>query len=268
MSDQSTQTETVETVSPKLSVADRKALAREAFVPNADPTEVAALFGNVPNGREYLDVVYSENVTRVTLAAIAEGEAAELAEVLAPYATLRETVEKAMTAAGVSSKSAREVDPIAARAALVNRLAELTAIADHLVTSAQWVTDLANAIDPGDLTDDEKATVAAATVADDSAVAKLTARIANVVEKAPRATSGDGTRERATVAHADYPEGTTLAAKGDPSKTCGVMRDANGVTYYAVRNADGSLSTFKSISSAAKHLAGGERNGWTYFEKV
>jgi hypothetical protein len=263
MSDQSTQTETTETVSPKLSVADRKALASAAFVPDADPTEVAALFGNVPNGREYLDVVYSSNVTRETMGAIESGNAANLAEVLAPYATLRETVEKAMTAAGVSSKSAREVDPIAARAALVNRLAELTAIADHLVTSAQWVTDLADAIDPGDLTDDEKATVAAATVADDSAVAKLTTRIAAAVEKTPRATSGDGTRERATVAHADYPVGTTLTAKGDPSKVATVIAGADGKVAYQVGS-----DTFKSISSAAKALAGGERNGWTYFEVV
>lgn len=260
---ESTETTVAEVV--KVSVADRKTLASNAFVVGADPVAVAALFANVPNGREFVDVCYSANVTRETLAAVADDDAANIAERIAPYAELRESVLAAMTVAGVTTKTERVIDPVAVRAALIERAATLGAIMSHLATAGEWVSDLLGEIEIDSPSAEEETALTSGIVPEK--VAALTTRLATLIEKAPKSADGStGTRE--TQDHsADAAKlviGYVLVAKGDESKTAEVIGAVNdkgrGPGAFLVNG-----EKVDSISTAASRLAGGERNGWTYF---
>lgn len=244
------------TVTPKVTVADRKALATASFVIGTDVPASAALFANVPNGREHLDATYN-----ATVASLMSDPAnhADPGAVLAPISTLRESIAAAM-ATLQPVKATREVDPIAVRSALIERLAVLESIRHHLADAVTWVADLATESDPGDITTDEQALIDLVVNVPEK-VLVLTDKLANVVTSAPRKSTGDGSGTRATVVHTDPAIGTVLQAKGDPNKTCEVVSNGKGGVAYKV-----GTETFAGISTAATHLAGGSRNGWTYFD--
>jgi hypothetical protein len=252
-------TTTIEPETQKATVAERKAAADAAFVVGNDPTAIAALFAVVPNGREYVDVVYNGRVATLSAAILADpSKAATFADDLAPLAGLRSAVVDAMPTS--TQKTERVIDPAEKRAADVEKFGTLSAIATYLRDSAAYV-NLTN-VEPDDLTDDEKAIVTAATVP-----AKVIDHVQKVEKVIDAINSEKSVRGRESVAHTDPAEGTILTRGGKGvGPSVASMRDANGKTYYAMRRDDGTLETFTSISAAATAVnGGGSLNGWKFF---
>lgn len=263
---QDTLNPTTTTETQKVSVADRKALAAAAFVPGSDVATIAALFGNVPNPREFVDATYGGLVSAIALAS-ATDDTIDVAAMLAPLATLRGDVLTALDAM-VPQKSVRIIDPAEVRAALVARIGVLDATLDHLVSATQWVRDLLTAVDDGTVTDSER--VAAFVLPD--GIAKATDRIARVLSTEKRSVSTDGTRERNTVDHTAHAPtvGAVLNGKGaHASRTFTVTSvttsDDGKVT---VKGTTDDSSDVVTMNAAATRYAGGARNGWDFFGLV
>lgn len=245
----------------KVSLADRKALAKASFVVGTDVATAAATFSNVPNSREFLDATYNATVAQLMSD---PANHADPAAVLTPLGELRSAIGTALDAL-VPQKQVRVIDPVSERLALVERLATLSAVHEHLNQAARWISDLAEAMNVDDITTDEQAVIDAGTVPEK--VIAATEKIAAALTSTPRKSgTGEG---RGTVNHsadaAKLTVGRVLVAKGDATKTATVVQPVDdkgfGKGAYQV-----GTDLFDAISSAASELAGGQRNGWTYFD--
>jgi hypothetical protein len=239
-------------VAEKVSPDDRRAAANSSFQAGADAAQVAALFAVVPNGREYLDVTYNARAAALTQQVI-DGTLAptDLQDAVTPFAELRDAVLAALPQG--TAKAERVIDPAEQRAALVEKIASLTAIACYLTDAGTYANDLIPQVD--DLTDDEMALINAATVP-----TKVIDQLEKVAKVIDGLVSDKVTGTRSKVTHVTPAPGTVLTKgnKGTGPQVL-VVSTPDGVGYQL----NGTVHT--SISAPAEILAGGARNGWTYF---
>jgi hypothetical protein len=241
-------------VAEKVSPDDRRAAANSSFQAGADPTQVAALFAVVPNGREYLDVTYNARAAAL-MQQVIDGTlpATDLSDAVTPFAELRDAVLAALPQG--TAKAERVIDPAEVRSALVEKIASLTAIACFLTDAGTYANDLLPQVD--DLTDDELELINAATAPKSviDAGEKLRKVIDGLVSDKVQGT-------RTKVNHVTPAPGTVLT-KGN--KGTGVHVEvigaADGVAYKLLTTGE----TFDAISTVAAAIAGGQRNGWTFF---
>jgi hypothetical protein len=236
----------------KVSPDERRAAANASFQSGADAAQVAALFAVVPNGREYLDVTYNARAAALTQQVI-DGTLAptDLQDAVTPFAELRDAVLAALPQG--TAKAERVIDPAEQRAALVEKIAALSAIAVYLADAARYVNDLCPELD--DCTQDELDLINAATVP---------TKVSDQLEKVAKVIDGlvsdkvQGTRTAKV--HVTPAPGTVLTKgnKGTGPQVL-VVSTPDGVGYQL----NGTVHT--SISAPAEILAGGARNGWTYF---
>lgn len=245
-----------ETTTPteKVSVADRKLAANDAFVVGGDALAIAEKFAVVPNGREFVDVTYNARVAELSAAFLEHPEmVATFAADLLPLANLREAVLAAMPTS--TAKAERVIDPAEKRAADVEKFGTLSAIAQHLHDAQTWV-DLMLGDELDDLTDNERAEIADADVP--TKVTDATERIAKFVNAIVAEKS---VRGRDTVSHDTPAVGTILTRGGKGEGTSAeVVAEGDGVAY--VVNGE----KLPSISAAATAVnGGGSINGWKFF---
>jgi hypothetical protein len=244
-----TSTPTPET---KVSPDDRRAAANASFQAGADAAQVAALFAVVPNGREYLDVTYNQRAAALTQQVI-DGTLAptDLQDAVTPFAELRDAVLDALPQG--TAKAERVIDPAEQRAALVEKVAALSAISRWATDVAAYVTALTPEVD--DLTDAERDAIAAGGVT--KAVTDSGDKLRKVIDGL---VSDKVQGTRTAKVHVTPAPGTVLTKgnKGTGPQVL-VVSTPDGVGYQL----NGTVHT--SISAPAELIAGGARNGWTYF---
>lgn len=259
-------TETVPAKVTKVTVSARRDLAIAGFAGTDSVEMVAALFADVPNGREFLDETYNAAAALVIgnpLEMTAE-KAATLPALLSPIAERRDAIGTAMTTL-VPTKTARAADPIAERAAMVEKLGRLSATWSHVAASLTWIEHMFDESDPGDLSDAERLTFAAMDVP--AKVSAATEKIASALTAKVAGGTATGDRKERTESDRVAPAiGTVFTdAKGRFVTLTGETNARSiGPDAWTLDTGE----TFDSISAAAKHVAGGtETNGWLHFSK-